>query len=71
MWLFREQGNFSSSMNLDVLDVGYRDQGKFSGSVNLEVLDVALKSERKVFKLCELGCARCGFSETKESLQVL
>ena len=58
-------------MNLDVLDVGYRDQGKFSGSVNLEVLDVALQRAGKFFKLCELGCARCGFSETKESFQAL
>ena len=49
----------------------FRDQGDFSGSVNLEVLDVALQRAGKFFKLCELGCARCGFTETKESFQVL
>ena len=52
MWLCREQENFSSSVNMDVLDVGFQ-------------------RERKVFKLCELGCARCGFSETKEIFQAL
>ena len=51
MWLCREQGKFSSFVNLDVLDVGFQ-------------------RARIVFKLCEHGCARCGFSESKESFQV-
>ena len=40
----------------------FREQGKFSSLLNLDVLDVALQRARKVFKLCELGCVRCGFS---------
>ena len=39
----------------------FKEQRMFLGSVNLEVLDVALQSARKVFKICELGGARCGF----------
>ena len=52
MWLFREQGEISSFVNMDVLDVGFqRVQELFSSS--------------------ELGCARCGFSESKEKFQAL
>ena len=52
MWLCREQGNFSSFVNLDVLDVGFQ-------------------RAKKVFKLCELGGARCDFAESKEIFQDL
>ena len=52
MWVFREQGEVSSFLNLDALDVGFqRVQELFSSS--------------------ELGCARCGFAECKESFQDL
>ena len=49
----------------------FRDQGKFTSSVNFDVLDVALQRGRKVFRFCELGCVRCGFTETRESFQAL
>ena len=61
MWIFKEQRKFSRSVNFEVLDVGLNRQAKFSALLNLDVLDVALQSARKVFKICELGGARCGF----------
>ena len=51
MWLFREQGEISSFVNLDALDVGFQ-------------------RARGNFKLCELGCARCGFSESAGTFQL-
>ena len=48
-----------------------RVRGKFSSSVNMDVLDVGFERARKDFKLCELGCARCGFLESEEIFQVL
>ena len=50
---------------------GLREQEKISSSVNLDVLDVGFQRARKVFKSSELGCARCGFAESKESFQAL
>ena len=47
-----------------------RVQGKFSRSVSLEVLDVGLNRVRKVFKLCELGCVGCEFSQGKKDFML-
>ena len=52
MWLFREQGKFSSFVNLDALDVGFQ-------------------RVKELFSSSELGCARCGFAESKETFQAL
>ena len=52
MWVFREQGKFSSFVNLDALDVGFQ-------------------RVKELFSSSELGCARCGFAECKESFQGL
>ena len=51
--------------------VKLRKQRKISSFVNLDVLDVGFQRAKKVFRIWELGCARCGFSETKDSFQVL
>ena len=70
MWVFREQGQFSSFVNLDVLDVGFQRVMNFSALLNLDALDVAFQRARRNFKLCEHGCARCGFSESAGTFQL-
>ena len=47
----------------------FREGRNFSALLNFDALDVAFQRARKVFKLCVLGCARCGFSETEGNFQ--
>ena len=48
-----------------------REQGEISSFVNLDALDVTFHRGRRNFKVCVLGCARCGFSESKEKFLAL
>ena len=49
----------------------FREQGKVSSFVNLDALDVGFQRVKEIFSPSELGCARCGFSESKENSQAL
>ena len=70
MWLFREQGEISSFVNMDVLDVGFQRVQELFSSSELGCARCAIVECKEIFKICELGCARCGFSESAGTFQL-
>ena len=49
----------------------FREQGEISSFENLDALDVGFQRGQELFSSSEHGCARCGFSESKEKFQAL